>query len=190
MLRKAKVPWGGVSLVCATVAVFAYGPWDRPSMASELQGARRSIDVLFSPGGGCTDRIVEEIANAEERVLVQAFIFTSRPISDALIEARRRGVECIVIADKSQETRTYARLPVLKRDGVTVRIDHEHATANNKVILIDRSTILTGSMNYTRAAEEKNAENLLIIKGYRRLFDKYLANFERHQAHTRPYKKL
>ncbi len=105
-----------------------------------------------------------------------------------LSKARKRGVECQVIADKSQEKQTYGRLPVLRRDGVSILIDGEHATANNKIMLIDDTTIITGSFNYTRKAEDENAENILIIKGYRRLFDKYLANYQHHKEHTRKYK--
>ena len=40
----------------------------------------------------------------------------------------------------------------------------KHAIAHNKIIVIDGKTVITGSFNFTKAAEEKNAENLLIIK--------------------------
>jgi phosphatidylserine/phosphatidylglycerophosphate/cardiolipin synthase-like enzyme len=58
------------------------------------------------------------------------------------------------------------------------------------VILIDRSLILTGSFNFTKSAEERNAENLLIIQGHRDLVAKYAANFEEHLAHAEPYEGL
>ena len=43
-------------------------------------------------------------------------------------------------------------------------IDANHAIAHNKVIVIDGEIVLTGSFNFTKAAQEKNAENLLIIR--------------------------
>jgi phosphatidylserine/phosphatidylglycerophosphate/cardiolipin synthase-like enzyme len=98
-------------------------------------------------------------------------------------------VDCEVLADSSQEKMTYGRLPVLRREGVSIRIDHKHKTANNKIILIDDRTIITGSYNYTKAAEEQNAENLLIIKGYRGLFSKYDENYERLRADSRMYER-
>lgn len=158
------------------------------AVASDPPSKRGTIDVLFSPEGGCQARIVEEIGRAKKRVLVQAYFFTSKPIAEALIEAQQRGVECEVIADASQEKMTYGRLPVLRRAGVKVLIDAEHKTANNKVILIDTHTIITGSYNYTKAAEEENAENVLIIKRHKDLFKKYLANYEKHQSHARPFR--
>ncbi|KAF0221131.1 MAG: phosphatidylserine/phosphatidylglycerophosphate/cardiolipin synthase-like [Geobacteraceae bacterium] len=66
-------------------------------------------------------------------------------------------------------------------------IDDSHAIAHNKIIIIDRQTLITGSFNFTKAAEEKNAENLLVIKGNKPLVDKYVANFEEHRGHSLPY---
>jgi phosphatidylserine/phosphatidylglycerophosphate/cardiolipin synthase-like enzyme len=189
MPRNAKIALKTGVLVWGLVGLGAYGLWNRHSVAVGPGGKKPQIDVLFSPDGGCTDRIIEEIENAKKRVLVQAYFFTSKPIAEAMCDAQKRGVDCLVIADKSQEKMTYGRLPVLRRDGVTVLIDHNHAIANNKIILIDKTTIMTGSLNYTKAAEDKNAENLLIIKGYPDLFEKYLDNFKRHKSHARRYKR-
>lgn len=44
-------------------------------------------------------------------------------------------------------------------------------------MILDRSTLITGSFNFTKAAEEKNAENLLILKGNKLLVDRYIRNF-------------
>lgn len=145
------------------------------------------IDVLFSPKGGCIERMVKEIESAESRVLVQAYIFTSKEISNAMVAAKKRGVEVEIVIDKSQEKQKYGRLPILRRGGVKIFIDGEHATANNKIILIDKSTIITGSFNYTKAAEEKNSENVLFIKGDKDLFKKYLKNYEQHRDHAKKY---
>jgi len=66
-----------------------------------------------------------------------------------------------------------------------VLFDKEHKTANNKIILIDDDTVITGSYNYTKAAEKENAENLLIIRGEADLFDKFRRNFKEHMDHSR-----
>ncbi len=177
------------SALWVAAAFGAYGTMGSVAAnASDPPRKRAKIDVLFSPDGGCQARIVEEIGKAKKYVRVQAYFFTSKPIAEALIEAHGRGVECEVIADASQEKMTYGRLPVLRQAGVTVLIDAEHKTANNKIILIDNRTIITGSYNYTKAAEEKNAENVLIIKRHKALFKKYLANYEKHKSHARPFR--
>ena len=65
-------------------------------------------------------------------------------------------------------------------------IDGQHAIAHNKIMIIDGTTVITGSFNFTKADEEKNAENLLIIKS-EELARKYLENWKNHKDHSEPY---
>ena len=58
---------------------------------------------------------------------------------------------------------------------------------NRKVMVIDSATILTGSFNFTKAAEAKNAENLLVIKDAPELIKAYEANIHTHAGHSHPY---
>ena len=66
-------------------------------------------------------------------------------------------------------------------------IDAEHAIAHSKVMVIDSATIITGSFNFTKAAEEKNAENLVVITDAPDLVQAYTANIQAHAAHSQPY---
>ncbi|MGD0819443.1 MAG: phospholipase D-like domain-containing protein [Desulfomonilia bacterium] len=54
-------------------------------------------------------------------------------------------------------------------------------------MIIDQSTLITGSFNFTKAAEDNNAENLLIIKGNKSLVDRYIQNFNEHREHSERY---
>ncbi len=176
----------GLAILAAFILLVAGG---HESQAVEPPKNRGRIDVLFSPNGGCCDRIVREIESAKKHIRVQAHFFTCKEIAEALVEAAERGVKCELIVDRSQTGQRWAKLPMLARGGVKIHVDKEHATANNKIILIDKSTIITGSYNFTRAAEEKNAENVLFIKNYDELFDAYLENFEKLKEATRPYRE-
>ena len=146
-----------------------------------------TIEVFFSPNGGATEALVSEIAQADQEILVQAYSFTSKPIAKALLDAKKRGISIIAVLDKSQRTERYTAATFLLNAGIPVLIDDKHSIAHNKIIIIDRSTLITGSFNFTRAAEEKNAENLLIIKGNQKLVDQYFLNFEAHKRHSEPY---
>jgi phosphatidylserine/phosphatidylglycerophosphate/cardiolipin synthase-like enzyme len=119
-------------------------------------------------------------------MLVQAYSFTSAPIAKALLEAHTRGVQVQVILDKSQRTEKYASADFLANQGVPTKIDAEHAIAPSKVIIIDGETVITGSFNFTKAAQEKNAENLLIIRDPA-LADQYIQNWQSHAQHSQPY---
>lgn len=89
-----------------------------------------------------------------------------------------------VILDKSQRTQRYSSTTFLTNAGIPVWIDSKHAIAHNKVIVIDRATVITGSFNFTKAAEDKNAENLLVIKGNPKIVAAYVDNYRSHKGHS------
>lgn len=146
----------------------------------------QGVQVYFSPRGGATEAAVSALEHATNTVLVQAYSFTSAPIAQALVEAQRRGVKVTVILDGSQRTEKYSEADFLANNRVPTLIDAQHAIAHNKVMLIDGYLVLTGSFNFTRAAEEKNAENLLVINDPV-LAAKYAENWQAHERHSEPY---
>ena len=143
-------------------------------------------EVYFSPRGGCTDAIIKELNNARTSVLVQAYSFTSAPIAQSLVDAHKRGLRVEVILDKSQRTDQYSSATFFYNHGVPVKIDAQHAIAHNKIMVIDGATVITGSFNFTKAAEERNAENLLVIHDTR-LAGRYTRNWEEHATHSEDY---
>ncbi|HMC28159.1 MAG TPA: phospholipase D family protein [Verrucomicrobiae bacterium] len=142
--------------------------------------------VYFSPNGGCTDAVVAALNRATNSVLVQAYSFTSAPIAKAVVDAQRRHLQVAVILDKSQKTEKYSSADFLRNSGVATFIDSKHAIAHNKIMIIDGAAVLTGSFNFTKAAEENNAENLLVIHDPA-LAAKYKANWQAHLAHSVQY---
>ena len=72
----------------------------------------------FSPGGGCTNAIVNEIRQARQQIFVQAYSFTSVPIAQALVEARSRGVAVYIILDKSQLTEHNSGIDFVAQAGI------------------------------------------------------------------------
>jgi phosphatidylserine/phosphatidylglycerophosphate/cardiolipin synthase-like enzyme len=142
--------------------------------------------VYFSPRGGCTEAIVKELGHAKTSVLVQAYSFTSAPIAKALLDAHKRKVKVQVILDRSQKREKYTEATFLFNQGIPVKIDAVHAIAHNKVMVIDGETVITGSFNFTKAAEEKNAENLLVIRD-KKLASLYTKNWEEHGRHSEIY---
>jgi phosphatidylserine/phosphatidylglycerophosphate/cardiolipin synthase-like enzyme len=145
-----------------------------------------SLAAHFSPKGGCTDAVVREIGHARREVLVLAYSFTSRPIAQALVEAKLRGVHVDIVLDHSNESEPHSDLHFFLEQGLVPVIDPHHAIAHNKVMVIDGRTLVTGSFNFTQHAEQDNAENLLIIKGHPELVRAYKENFTAHKAHARP----
>jgi phosphatidylserine/phosphatidylglycerophosphate/cardiolipin synthase-like enzyme len=144
-----------------------------------------SVAVHFSPKGGCTDAVVRELLAARHEVLVLAYSFTSKPIAQALVDAKLRGVKVDIVLDHSNEKEEYSDLHFFLEQGLVPVIDPHHAIAHNKVMIVDSRTILTGSFNFTNQAEHENAENLLIIKGHPELITSYRKDFAGHKGHAR-----
>ena len=155
------------------------------AMAAESPMTAKAF-VYFSPNEGAEDAILYALDNAKSEIRVQAYSFTSKKIAQTLVGAKRRGVVVEVILDKSQETQRYSMAGFLAEQGVLVFIDHSHAIAHNKVMLIDRDLVITGSYNFTKSAEQANAENLLVMNSAD-LKEKYQLNWERHFAHSYKY---
>jgi phosphatidylserine/phosphatidylglycerophosphate/cardiolipin synthase-like enzyme len=148
--------------------------------------AASQVETYFSPRGGCTEAIVKELAAAKKSIFVQAYSFTSAPIAKALVEAHKRGLRVEVILDKSQRTERYSSADFVSHAGIPTYIDAQHAIAHNKIIIIDESVVVTGSFNFTKAAEENNAENLLIIRDPE-IAAKYIPNWRSHLKHSQGY---
>ena len=138
------------------------------------------IEVHFSPKGGCLEAIVGLVDGAKRSVRVQAYSFTSPPIIEALVAAKRRGVAVEVLLDRSN--RGAAPVDALQAAGVSVTIDASHPIAHAKVVLVDDEAVEFGSYNYTRQAE-RNAEDCAIVRD-RAVAAAFLGAWREHRAHA------
>jgi phosphatidylserine/phosphatidylglycerophosphate/cardiolipin synthase-like enzyme len=137
--------------------------WDSTPATSGFE-AGASYTVCFVPGEDCEGVIVAEINQARSVILVQAYSFTSMPIAKALVSAKQRGVSVQVILDKSQRSERYSGATFLANAGIRTLIDEQPSIAHSKVIIIDGTSVITGSFNFTRSAQQYNAENLIVIR--------------------------
>ena len=151
--------------------------------------ATGTIEVAFSPNGGGAGLIIRTIGEAKKTIKVQAYSFTNADIAKALLDAHKRGVNVRVVLDKSQETEKYTSATFLANAGIPVRIDDDFAIAHSKIMILDEETVITGSFNFTKAAEERNAENVLVIRGNKELAKLYLQNWQWRWDATEAYKR-
>lgn len=180
-----------VSTACTAVAV---GLLLSPAVvAREVETPQRTtIEAAFTPGEDAAGLIVRRIGEARSTVQVQAYLFTHRGIANALLAARKRGVAVEVIGDAAQHAS--GGLPVLKaleRAGATVYLNGAWAAAHDKVVLLDAKgdhpVVITGSFNFTPSAQQRNAENVLVVSGDRALAARYAAHFERQRSLSTPW---
>ena len=178
-----------VILLCLTLIVYlAVGCVSPPTTVTHTTTSTKpSINVYFSPGGNCTARIVDEINLAKKEILVQAYSFTSKPIADALIDAHKRigrTGSVTILLDKSQLKAKGSQRMRCQKNNIPIFNDEHSGIAHNKIIIIDGKTLITGSFNFSEAAETSNAENILIIKGYPDIISRYIQNWLTHEGHS------
>lgn len=165
-----------------------------PVVAAPPMPMQGTATVAFPPDDDASAQIVEALVAARRQILVQAYIMSHRAIAEALVGARRRGLDVRVIADAEQAGKVEtSQLGWLAVHDVGVYLDGQHAAAHNKVMVIDadlpEATIVTGSFNFTRSAQSRNAENLLILRGNPGLAERYAADWHRHRAHSPAMRK-
>lgn len=146
-----------------------------------------TIEVAFSPKAGATELVVKVISTAKKSIRVAAYSFTSKPIAQALVDAHKRGIDVRVVVDKSQKSERYTSATFLANMGIPVRVDSMHAIQHNKFMVVDGIHVQNGSFNYTAAAEQRNAENALVIWNNPKLAATYADNWREHWEHSEPY---
>ncbi|MFL1874030.1 phospholipase D-like domain-containing protein [Hansschlegelia beijingensis] len=159
--------------------------------ASEQPDARMDVDnakvnACFTPGDRCDDMLRSAIDGAKREILVQAMYFTSRKLMRGLARAKARGVDVRIIMSIGSEKRRSKSLAYFLEKGIPVLIDATVKTQHNKIMIIDRGEVFTGSYNFTSAAQNKNAENMIRITSAPEVVGSFTENWKRRAAASRP----
>ena len=140
-----------------------------------LDGIR--IETYFSPDDFPAARIMGLILEAEESIDFLYYSFTSDGIADALLYQNTQGIQVRGVFDAYQDrTGLGGEYQRLHDYGLDVYLDVHPEKLHHKIIIIDRSIVITGSYNLTRSAEIRNDENILIIHN-QELASIYLGEF-------------
>jgi phosphatidylserine/phosphatidylglycerophosphate/cardiolipin synthase-like enzyme len=151
----------------------------RESVTLPAQG---TVEVAFSPNGGCTAATVRFINEAKASIRLAAYGLTSNPIGKALVEAKKRGVDVRVVVDKEHNGKRDNPNSVanfLAANGIPVRVDTAVKIQHNKFLIVDTQAVQNGSFNFTAAAQTSNAENIIIHRGFPELAHQFSARWDR-----------
>ena len=149
---------------------------DTPYPRVNINGT--DVEVYFSPDDHVLQRLLSLVAAAEESIEFLAFAFTSDPLAEALIAREADGVRVRGVIERGQADNSGSDFGELVIAGLDIRLDANQNKMHHKVILIDGELVVTGSYNFSRNAEEKNDENVLILHSDD-ITQQYLLEFER-----------
>ncbi len=135
------------------------------------------IFTYFSPEGDTISPLVREVRSAEQSIHFMAFSFTHDTLGSAMRDRFKSGIDVRGVFEERQVDDAYSEYKMMKESGLSVVLDKNRGAMHHKVIVIDAETVITGSYNFSKNAEKRNNENLLIIKGNREIAAAYLAEF-------------
>ncbi len=128
---------------------------------------KNNVSVYFSPPDKIiTKQIIPAINNAQNYVYISSFIITHKQLENALISAKLRGLDVRIITDATSANGKYSIHNSLRQNNIPVKIENKAGKMHSKSIVIDDELIFVGSMNLTRNGENKNDENILLIKNH------------------------
>ena len=125
--------------------------------------------------GGVDGPLVEAINSARQSVDVATYSLSLNSVRNALINAHQRGVAVRVVMESENMDRSDPQK--LIEAGVPVVGDRREGLMHNKFIVIDRSEIWTGSMNFTEGGAYTDNNNLIRIRSTQ-LAENYTTEFE------------
>ncbi len=121
------------------------------------------IKTYFSPDGGCEEAIIKKINKAKKSICFATFTFTNRKIANAIVRKFNQGIEVRGIIERESFS-PYCRYWLFKDIKADIKWDNNFYLLHHKFFIIDNEILITGSYNPTRAAEERNGENILILE--------------------------
>lgn len=137
------------------------------------------VSTYFSPENDIISLLLKEIGSAKKSIHFMAFSFTQDALSSAMQDRFESGVAVRGVFEERRVNNEYSRYKQMRAAGLRVVQDGNPGAMHHKVIVIDEETVITGSYNFSKNAEEHNSENLLIIKGNPDIAQAYLAEFDR-----------
>jgi phosphatidylserine/phosphatidylglycerophosphate/cardiolipin synthase-like enzyme len=121
------------------------------------------IQVLFSAEDRVVDHLIALVNDAQTSIRFLAFSFTDYPLAKAMIDRASAGVDLKGVYETFGSTGSGSELKTFWCAGLPVRQDGNSSFLHHKVIIIDNSIVVTGSLNYSSNADESNEENVVIL---------------------------
>lgn len=156
-----------------------------PSMAESA-----SAQVGFSPEGTAQQLVLNVIDSAKSSIRMIGYNFTAKDIAQALISARKRGVDVKVVLDHKENQNRYSQavMNLLVNANIGVRTSDYYRIQHDKVIIVDSKHVETGSFNFTSSAEKYNSENAIVMWNAPQLANEYLKHWQSRWEKGQDYK--
>ena len=150
---------------------------ETPNPDIDINGIR--VETLFSPDDGVESHLLDILNNAQESIYFLAFSFTSDSLGDAIRAQAANGLTVAGVMEEQQvKSNIGTEYDPFVHAGLDVNVDGNEGQMHHKTMIVDDEIVITGSYNFTRSAEERNDENLVIFHN-KQIADFYMKEFQR-----------
>ncbi|WP_312743087.1 phospholipase D family protein [Cedecea neteri] len=151
--------------------------------------AAPDVQVGFSPEGSARALVLQTLAGAQKSIRMIGYSFQAPDIVQALVDAKKRGVDVRVVVDKrrNQNKASLKAMHVAAANGIQLRIDGHYHIQHDKTIVVDERTVETGSFNFAPSAETENSENVVVLSNMPDIARQYVAHWESRWALGVPF---
>lgn len=126
-------------------------------------------------------KILAELESAQNEIIVAVYWFTNQDLFDKLLEKLENGVNVSLIIHNDYINNRETGLPfqdIIDKGGEFYFSD-SYNPMHNKFCVVDNRTLLNGSYNWTYYAENRNRENILVIKEEKETIEAFHTEFQR-----------
>ncbi len=135
--------------------------------------ANNSSEVVFTREQSVAEAIEGLIQKATVSVDAALYRFNSQRLAHSLEEASERGLRVRLVIDYNKFKESQATRELLANGVLPFRLSYGRngpgSKMHHKFVLVDGQAVVTGSYNWTLGSEEKNYENVLILREPRHL---------------------
>lgn len=108
--------------------------------------------------------MLDLINSAAHSIQIAMFTFTHPILTDALINAKKRGVKVQIAIDfQTKKGASCKVIQKLQEENVEILFNRDIKLCHHKYILLDNKTLVCGSANWTKSAFNKNYDCFLIL---------------------------
>lgn len=156
-----------------------------------VQSNSLSLQVWFAPQD--QDQIMNELSalleNAKKQVIIAMYWITDQLLIEKIIAAKKRGVDVQIVIDESMSLFSDLNSLIdkfVQNNIIPIIYPSKHGNAagkmHNKFIVVDTTTVFTGSANFTRTALDSssfgfNFENVVVINSTD-IAKRFVVNFD------------
>jgi phosphatidylserine/phosphatidylglycerophosphate/cardiolipin synthase-like enzyme len=134
------------------------------SLRTDFKPGGIPVEVYFSPEDGISHHLLDLVGQANKSVHFLAYTFTLDELGQELVDKHQSGVDVRGVFEGDMlPGSTGSEFDLFRRAGMDVRLDGNYGLMHEKLMVIDGETVALGSYNFTRAADDRNDENILII---------------------------